>query len=334
MFHSSSYEEILEDAAISRKMNSQINETPSTSSRSQTQQTKASSFAVGCALSLAVFAVTSSSLSKTSGSNVSYDSARGNQKTNEVLFNNQKFDSEEWMNGLVDTSKAPQEQTNWVVNHPKVRAMMSASAALGMAIDMPELGKSTSKKSSSHNKHKNKEEDLDFDVPDGSKLPEHVDVEEEKSKNGGGMQSTKRVKGKIVTLDENGNINTAPMGRTTTDNYRMSWATEHVVFTNGDYSANYIPMKESWWKNKFKQVPGQGWTKPKDSGMTVDDLGTLTPRKKMPASQLGEIEKDDDDNEIVPEHTSTTSKKKSSSSKEDDDDEKKSSSSSKSHHHH
>jgi len=124
-----------------------------------------------------------------------------------------------------------------------------------------------------------------------------------------GMPSTKKVRGKVVTLDENGNINTAPMGRTTVDNYRMSWAKEHVVFTNGDYSANYIPMKERDWKKKFRQIPGQGLMKPKDSMMTVDDAGTLIGRRKMPASQLGEVEKDDDDNEII--HKS--SKKEASS---------------------
>ena len=49
--------------------------------------------------------------------------------------------------------------------------------------------------------------------------------------------------------------------------------------------------------------------KPKDTMMTVDDAGTLIGRRKMPASQLGEVEKDDDDNEII--HKS--SKKEASS---------------------
>ena len=88
------------------------------------------------------------------------------------------------------------------------------------------------------------------------------------------------------------------MGRTTVDNYRMSWATEHVVFTNGDYSANYIPMKERDGK-RIQANPGPRSDEAERLVMTVDDAGTLIGRRKMPASQLGEVEKDDNDNEIV-----------------------------------
>ena len=302
---------------------------PSTSSSRVSSKSAISSFAMGCAVSLAAFGVaatamgeegmrygatmmsTSSSSSSPGGSTTtigqhfSYplnsDRSTYKGKSNEKYFDDEKHEMAAWRNGLIDTASVPKEKTNWVMNHPKIQAMMSAS--LGKARQLPQLGKS--KKISK--KNKNKEEELDFDIPDGNKLPEHVEpVEMSSSK---GMPSTKKVRGKVVTLDENGNINTAPMGRTTVDNYRMSWAKEHVVFTNGDYSANYIPMKERDWKKKFRQIPGQGLMKPKDSMMTVDDAGTLIGRRKMPASQLGEVEKDDDDNEII--HKS--SKKEASS---------------------
>ena len=286
-----------------------------------------SSFAMGCAVSLAAFGVASTALSSSSftsssggGSSATMMMTKGGGKggsygadaehfsyplnsdrrtykgkSNEVYFNGQKYEKSKWKNGLIDTESVPYETTNWVTTHPKVRAMMSASLGEARVQELPQLGKSNKKSSSK--KKREEEEALDFDIPDGSKLPEHVEPVETSSS--GGMASTKKVHGKVVTLDENGNINTAPMGRTTVDNYRMSWATEHVVFTNGDYSANYIPMKERDWQKKFKQIPGQGLTKPKDSMMTVDDAGTLIGRRKMPASQLGEVEKDDNDNEIV-----------------------------------
>ena len=307
---------------------------PSTSSSSRASSSSThnksviSSFAMGCAVSLAAFGVaTTAIMGKDSGATMmsttlsspgkrtttltngqehfSYplnsDRSTYAGKSNEKYFDGEKHEMTAWRNGLIDVASVPNEKTNWVMNHPKIQAMMSAS--LGKARQLPQLGKS--KKSSK--KNKNKEEELDFDIPDGNKLPEHVEpVEMSSSK---GMPSTKKVRGKVVTLDENGNINTAPMGRTTVDNYRMSWAKEHVVFTNGDYSANYIPMKERDWKKKFRQIPGQGLMKPKDSMMTVDDAGTLIGRRKMPASQLGEVEKDDDDNEII--HKS--SKKEASS---------------------
>jgi hypothetical protein len=85
-------------------------------------------------------------------------------------------------------------------------------------------------------------------------------------------------------------------------------------------------MKERDWQKKFKQIPGQGLTKPKDSMMTVDDAGTLIGRRKMPASQLGEVEKDDNDNEIV----AHNKKKEEKSNKHGG---ASSSSSKKSHHH-
>tara|TARA_B100000073_G_scaffold43999_1_gene32806 strand:+ start:1730 stop:2839 length:1110 start_codon:yes stop_codon:yes gene_type:complete len=307
---------------------------PSTSSSSRASSSSThnksviSSFAMGCAVSLAAFGVaTTAIMGKDSGATMmsttlsspgkrtttltngqehfSYplnsDRSTYTGKSNEKYFDGEKHEMMAWRNGLIDVASVPNEKTNWVMNHPKIQAMMSAS--LGKARQLPQLGKSKT----NSKKNKNKEEELDFDIPDGNKLPEHVEpVEMSSSK---GMPSTKKVRGKVVTLDENGNINTAPMGRTTVDNYRMSWAKEHVVFTNGDYSANYIPMKERDWKKKFRQIPGQGLMKPKDSMMTVDDAGTLIGRRKMPASQLGEVEKDDDDNEII--HKS--SKKEASS---------------------
>jgi len=290
-----------------------------------------SSFAMGCAVSLAAFGVASTALSSSSftsssgggsammmttgggkgGKGGSYEEADAEHfsyplnsdrrtykgKSNEVYFNGQKYEKAQWKNGLINTESVPYETTNWVTTHPKVRAMMSASLGEARVQELPQLGKSNKKSSSKKKREEEEEEALDFDIPDGSKLPEHVEPVETSSS--GGMASTKKVHGKVVTLDENGNINTAPMGRTTVDNYRMSWGTEHVVFTNGDYSANYIPMKERDWQKKFKQITGQGFTKPKDSMMTVDDAGTLIGRRKMPANQLGEVEKDDNDNEIV-----------------------------------
>lgn len=340
-----------EDVEESRGLVLESFEAPSTSSSSRVvfgKSTTISSFAMGCAVSLAAFGVAAtamgggstgammmgvSSIPSTSSSNggeeqrhftypLNSDRRTYQGKSNEVYFNGQKYEKSQWRNGLVNTESVPHEKMNWVTTHPKVQAMMSASLGQARVQELPQLGKSNSKKTSK----KKKEEELDFDIPDGSKLPEHVEpVETSKS---GGMASTKKVHGKVVTLDENGNINTAPMGRTTVDNYRMSWATEHVVFTNGDYSANYIPMKERDWKKKFKQIPGQGLMKPKDSMMTVDDAGTLIGRRKMPPSQLGEVEKDENDNEIVHDK-----KKEKSSSHKDNNKKHSSSSSSKSHHH-
>merc|ERR1712100_984988 len=129
---------------------------PSTSSSSRASSSSThnksviSSFAMGCAVSLAAFGVATTAImgkdsgatmmSTTLSSPLNSDRSTYTGKSNEKYFDGEKHEMTAWRNGLIDVASVPNEKTNWVMNHPKIQAMMSAS--LGKARQLPQLGKS------------------------------------------------------------------------------------------------------------------------------------------------------------------------------------------------
>ena len=116
-----------------------------------------SSFAMGCAVSLAAFGVASTALvvvvvvyvvrrwrivcdddddeRRRKRRRLSYcehfsyplnsDRRTYKGKSNEVYFNGQKYEKSKWKNGLIDTESVPYETANWVMAHPgKSRRMI------------------------------------------------------------------------------------------------------------------------------------------------------------------------------------------------------------------